>query len=108
MWQVELIDEAKKDLKKLDHSVQMRVLKSLVKVSSNPKAKSDGGYGSPLGNMAGNDLTGLFKIKLRDAGIRIVYKLLIDDSTMKVIIIAARTDMEVYKEAARRRIKHGL
>lgn len=48
------------------------------------------------------------KIKLRDFGIRIVYKVIRVDGIMKIIVISARTDEQVYKEAAKRRDKHDL
>ena len=35
-WQIEYLEEAKKDLKKLDRSAQIIVLKGIDKVSENP------------------------------------------------------------------------
>lgn len=89
----------------LDHSVQTQVLKGIRKVEKNPVSVNEGGYGKPLGNKKGNDLTGLFKIKFRDLGLRVVYQLIIIDTVMKIIVVSARTDEQVYKEAARRRTK---
>lgn len=65
-WSIEFLEEAKKDLKKLDHSVQLQVLKGIQKVSRNPLSIQEGGYGKPLGNKTGTDLTNLLKIKFRD------------------------------------------
>jgi len=48
------------------------------------------------------------KIKFRDLGIRVVYKVIRVDGIMKIIVISARTDEQVYKEAAKRRDKHDL
>ena len=107
-WRVVFIDEAKKDLKRLDHSVQIQVIKGISKVSQNPVSIHEGGYGKPLGNKGGANLTNLFKIKFRDLGIRVVYKVEYTDTAMKIIIISARSDAQVYKEAAKRRIKHDL
>lgn len=107
-WIVEYLDEAKKDLKKLDHSQQVQVLKGIQKVAQNPVSVYDGGYGKPLGNKGGNNLTGLYKIKFRNLGIRTVYKIERIDNVMKIIIISARTDAQVYKEAAKRRSKHRI
>lgn len=67
-WSIEFLEEAEKDMKKLDHSVQVQVLK----------------------------------------GIRVVYKVERVDGIMKIIVISARTDEQVYKEAAKRREKHDL
>ena len=101
-WNVEFLEEAKNDLKRLDHSAQIQVVKGIQKVSENPVSVFNGGYGKPLGNKSGTNLTGLFKIKLRDPGIRVVYKTEIIGTTMKIIVISARSDEQVYKEAAKR------
>lgn len=108
MWSVEFLDEAKKDLKRLDHSVQIQVLKGIKKVSENPVSVYDGGYGKPLDHKSGTNLTNLLKIKFRDLGIRVVYKIEITGTIMKIIVVAARSDEQVYKEAAKRRTKHDL
>lgn len=71
-WSVEFLDEAEKDMKKLDHSVQIQVLKGIRKVSQNPLFTEEGGYGKPLGNKSGVNLTNFMKIKFRDLGIRVV------------------------------------
>lgn len=107
-WGIEFLEEAEKDLRKLDHSAQIQVLKGIRKVSQNPLSVEEGGYGKPLGNKSGTNLTSLMKIKLRDLGIRIVYKVIRVDGIMKIIVISARTDEQVYKEAAKRRDKHDL
>ena len=107
-WNVEFLDAAVKDLKKLDHSVQIQVVKGIKKVAQNPISIYEGGYGKPLGNKAGVNLTNLFKIKFRDLGIRVVYKLERTDTTMKIIVISARSDAQVYKEASKRRTKYKL
>lgn len=107
-WNIEFIPEALNDLKALDGSVKPQVLKGLRKVSQNPLPDYQGGYGKPLGNQSGNDLSGLYKIKFKKIGIRIVYKTIIEDSVMKVIIISARADNQVYEEARHRREKYNL
>ena len=48
-WQVEFLDEALNDLRKLDGSVKLQVLKGICKVSQNPLPTNQGGYGKPLG-----------------------------------------------------------
>lgn len=105
-WSIEFLEEAAKDMKKLDHSVQIQVLKGITKVSKNPLPVEEGGYGKPLGNKSGINLTNLLKIKFRDLGIRVVYKVERVDGVMKIIVVSARTDEQVYKEAAKRREKH--
>ena len=81
------------------------MLKGILKVAQNPRPQSEGGYGKPLGNKGGNDLTGLLKIKYRDIGIRVVYKLVEDELTheMFVLVISARADNEVYDIAGKRK-----
>ena len=63
-----------------------------------------GGYGKPLGNKGGNNLSGLFKIKLKGLGLRIVYKLEQEalDNIMKIVVISMREGNEVYEVAAKR------
>ena len=45
MWQVEYFKEAVEDLKRLDYSPRLQVLKAIDKVSSNPLPQTEGGYG---------------------------------------------------------------
>lgn len=105
-WRIEFLEEAEKDMKKPDHSVQIQVLKGIRKVSQNPLPAEEGGYGKPLGNKIGTNLTNLMKIKFRNLGIRVVYKVERMDGVMRIIVISARTDEQVYKEAAKRRDKY--
>ncbi len=107
-WGIEFLDEAEKDMKKLERSAQIQVLKGIQKVSQNPLPTEEGGYGKPLGNKGGTNLTSLMKIKFRDLGIRVVYKVERVDGVMKIIVVSARTDEQVYKEAAKGRDKHDL
>ena len=107
-WQIEFLEEAKNDLKKLDHSSQTQVLKGIRKVSQNPLPSFQGGYGKPLGSKNGTNLTNLLKIKFLDLGIRVVYKLEKTDTVMKIIVISASMDEQVYKEAYKRRDKYTL
>lgn len=107
-WSVEFLKEALDDLKSLDHSLQIQVLKGIKKVSQNPLPVSQGGYGKPLGNRENINLSNLLKIKFRDIGVRVVYKVETNNSIMKIIIISARADNHVYKQAERRRSKYLL
>lgn len=107
-WSVEFLEEAKRDMEKLDRSVKLQVLKGIQKVSRNPLPSFEGGYGKPLGNKSGINLTNLLKIKFRDSGIRVVYKAERIGGVMKIIVISARADGEVYQEAAKRWEKQDL
>lgn len=46
------------------------------------------------------------KIKFRDLGIRVVYKVERVGKVMKIIVVSARTDEQVYNEAAKRRDRY--
>ena len=87
------------DLTKVNREV---VRKLITRVAQNPLPSSEGGYGKPLGNKQGRNLTGLCKIKLLKLGIRVVYKVIRTDKIMKIIVIAAREDDEVYDIADKR------
>ena len=107
-WNIEFLEAAEKDLNKLDHSAQIQVLKGIQKVSQNPLPSFQGGYGKPLGNKNSTNLTNLLKIKFRDLGIRVVYKIQMINNVMTIIVISARTDEQVYKEALLRKEKYDL
>ena len=107
-WKLDFLPEALKDMKNLGGYQKILVLKAIKKVQTNPLPTYEGGFGKPLGNKAGNNLTGFLKIKLRDAGIRIVYKLVKTETEMLVIVVGARADDEVYEIADKRIKKHGL
>ncbi len=107
-WTLEYLPEALNDLNSLDNSIRGPVIKGINKVLANPLPKIQGGYGTPLGNKDGNNLTNLFKIKFLKYGIRVVYMLEYQRGIIKVIIISARADNQVYKETARRRNTYDL
>lgn len=98
-WEVEYLPEAKQDLKEIDGSQRLLVLKAIKKVKQNPLPIYEGGYGKPLGNKNNTDLSGFFKIKLKNAGLRIVYKVVRNNDKMLIIVIGARADEEVYSIA---------
>lgn len=102
-WQIVYHPEAKADLKRLDGSQRIQVLKAIRKVAVNPLPKSEGGYGKPLGNRNGNDLTGYLKIKLLASGIRVVYQLIRTEKQMLIVVIGMRTDEDVYEIAQKRK-----
>jgi mRNA interferase RelE/StbE len=107
-YQIHFLPEALKDMKSLDHSVSTQVAKGILKVSQNPISVYRGGYGKPLGNKDGANLTGLFKIKFRGIGIRVVYSVKEQDNVMTILVVSIRADGHAYQEAAHRRTKHNL
>ena len=105
-WQIKFLPEAENDLASLNQSVRPEILKGIRKVAQNPGYPD--GYGKPLGNFAGSKLAGLYKIKFKKAGLRVVYALQKQEDAMIIIIISARADDRVYYEAEKRRNQHGL
>jgi len=101
-YEPKMTKEAEEDLKEFNPAQRRQIQKSIEKFSENPLSKSEGGYGNPLGNKGGKNLTGLCKIKFKKLGVRVVYKLVRTDKIMQVIVIAARADDEVYEIAAKR------
>lgn len=102
------LPEAIEDLKHIDASIRPQILKGIKKVLQNPEAKSLGGYGEPLANKSNIKLAGLYKIKFKGIGQRVVYALHKTNNEMIVIIISAREDFKVYNEAEKRRKENNL
>ena len=69
-WNIRITDEAKKDYSKIDGSMRKQVLAGIIKVSKAP-LPSPNGYGKPLGNKNGNDLTSEDWLKLGQASGRL-------------------------------------
>ena len=107
-WEIEYLPEVLDDLKHLDNSVKGQIKKGIEKVAGNPVSKTEGGYGIPLGNKQGIGLAGLYKIKFKGIGQRVVYALKRTETTMTVVVIAAREDEKVYREARKRRQQNKL
>ena len=99
IWHVRFSTFAEKDWKSFDRYHQKVIDKAIQKVMQNPTAD---GYGKPLANLSGSHLHGLYKIKLKKSGIRIVYALIEVEGEMLIIIIGARANDEVYDLAAKR------
>ena len=105
-WKIRITDEAKKDFNKIEGSIRKQVLAGIVKVSKAP-LPSPNGYGKPLGNKNGNNLTGFFKIKYRGIGIRVVYTLVVDKMIMNIVVVSQRDDNYCYELAAKLYDKYG-
>ena len=100
-WSVEFLPEAQKDFDALAGNQRLLVAKAIKKVQQNPVSTYEGSKG-------GTDLSGLFKIKLKAAGLRIVYKLIQTETEMLIVVIGARADDEVYQIAEKRARKKQL
>lgn len=107
-WYIKYLPEALEALRKLDGSQKNLIRKAIQKVCKNPLPEYEGGYGKPLGNKNNMNLSGFLKVKLRGAGLRIVYQLVQHEDSMLVIVIGAREDDEVYEAAVNRIAEHDL
>jgi mRNA interferase RelE/StbE len=105
-YEVEYIPQARADFNALDNSQQTQVDKAIGRVAKNPLPKNEGGYGNPLGHVYGLNLTGLCSIKLRKLGIRVIYKVVREGNIMRIIVIAARKDEEVFRIADQREARN--
>jgi len=102
IYTVKYYPEAEDDYENFNDFQKNQIDKAILKVLQNPLPQNEGGYGKPLGNKRGQNLTGLCKIKLKKLGIRIVYELIGSDKAIDIVVIAARADDEVYDIAAKR------
>ena len=107
-WRLTFLPEAEEDFDKLDGSQKIIVRKALAKIEQNPLPSYEGGYGKPLGNKGGKNLSNFLKVTIKGADIRIVYQTIHIDEMVIVIIIATREDFEVDEEAFARVKKYEL
>lgn len=98
-YKVVLTAEAAKDFRGLDGSVKKQVAKQLKKLEDSPH------LGKPLGNRAGFDIAGYYKLYAANKAIRIVYRIIEDEVIVEVVGIGKRADFEVYADVARRLLK---
>ena len=96
-FKVFLIPEAEEDFKNLDGSLKKLVLKKLLQLETNPF------IGEALGNKAGMDLTGYYKLYVFKKKTRIVYEIKEDILMVSIISIGKRENFSVYLQAYLRR-----
>ena len=101
-WEVRELPGLLDDFRALDGSQRILVKKAIAKIRANPLPDTEGGYGKRLGNKSNTQLAGFLKVKLRGAGLRIVYRLVREKDRMVLIVIGAREDDEVYYIAHKR------
>lgn len=92
-YELEFKKSALKEWKKLGATIQSQFKKKLAEVLSNPRIESAKLSG-------GNEL---YKIKLRQAGYRLVYEVNDEIVTVTVISVGKRDKGEVYNLAMRRK-----
>jgi mRNA interferase RelE/StbE len=107
-YKIIYLPEAEKDSQKLDKSVMNVVRKTIENAAEFPLSKAEGGKGKPLGNKTGINLTNFLELKLRQSGVRVIYKVERTAEIMQIIIIGMRSEFEVYRDAKRRIDKYGL
>ena len=93
MYDYKFHPEAKKELKKLNKSVQILFTKTLKKILTSPE------LGQDLGHKNNIDLSGLKKMYFDHKRYRIVYQILEDEIVIHLIAIGKRDKMEVYEKA---------
>lgn len=81
------------ELNKLDHAIKLQLRKKLDKVVENPHI--------PKNRLSG-DLHNCYKIKLRRAGVRLVYQVNDDEIYILLLTVGKRADNEVYDTALNR------
>lgn len=105
-WKICIANEAIKDYIELDGSIKMQVVAGIYKVSKAPMP-SPNGYGKPLGNKSGNNLTGFFKIKYKEIGIRVVYTLVPTKMAINIVVISKSDDEDCYNLTSTIHAKYG-
>jgi mRNA interferase RelE/StbE len=92
-----LTTEAKEDIRDLDGSARLQVLKALKKLENEPEKR-----GAPLGSRTGGNLATFRKLVVGDRDCRIVYRIESDGVVVVVWVIGKRADCECYDLAVAR------
>jgi len=95
-YSVILTDAAVADFRNLDGSLKEPVAKQLRKLETAPR------LGEHLGNLAGLDLTGYYKLYAAKKTIRIVYRIIEQTIVVEVVAIGKREDLAAYRETVNR------
>lgn len=91
-YEVEWNPKALKELRKLDGTIRLQFLKKLQERQAGPRVPSDALHG----------MKDCYKIKLRGAGYRLVYR--VEDERIVILVLAVgkRERSSVYEQAAKR------
>ena len=96
-YKVVFTEDAENDLKKLDKSIRIQVIKKAIALQDNPF------LGDPLGNKFGLDLTGYYKIYVAKKAYRIVYRLIGEEiEVVEIVGIGKRDKEEIYRLVVKR------
>ena len=96
MYAYKFHPDAKKELAKLNHSVQILFSKTLKKILKSPE------LGQDLGNKNNMNLTGLKKMYFDNKRYRVVYEVIDNEVIIHIVAIGKRDKMEVYEKAGER------
>lgn len=96
MYDYKFHPEAKKELSKLNKSIQILFTKTLKKILISPE------LGLDLGKKNNIDLSGLKKMYFDSKRYRVVYQVLEEEVIIHLIAIGKRDKMEVYEKAGER------
>jgi mRNA interferase RelE/StbE len=94
-YDLAFLDEALKEWRKLDHTTRTKFKTKLAERLQNPKIPSARLHGARE----------RYKIKLRDAGYRLVYQVKDQELLVLVVAVGKRERNEVYKTAESREVK---
>lgn len=95
-YRVRLTADAAEDFRRLDGSLKQPVAKQLKKLETSPL------LGEHLGNKAGLDLTGYYKLYAAKKGVRIVYRIIEQEVIVEVMAIGKREELAVYQTSLKR------
>jgi mRNA interferase RelE/StbE len=96
MYNFEFHPEAKKELKKLNNSIQILFTKKLKQILNSPE------IGIKLGNKNNLKLAGFKKVYFNNKKHRIVYETIENKVLIYIIAVGKREEMNVYKKASSR------
>ncbi|MGF6098704.1 type II toxin-antitoxin system RelE family toxin [Pseudomonas sp. 18175] len=91
-YEVEWDPKALKELRKLDGTIRLQFLKKLQERQAGPRVPSDALHG----------MKDCYKIKLRGAGYRLVYRVEDERIVILVLAIGKRERSSVYQQAGKR------
>ena len=95
-YRVTLTSDAADDVRRLDGSLKQPVAKQLRKLETSPL------LGEHLGDKAGLDLTGYYKLYAAKKAVRIVYRIIEQQIIVEVVAIGKREDLAVYQTTLKR------
>lgn len=96
MYHFEFHPEAKVELGKLNHAIQILFIKKLKQILNAPE------LGVALGNKNNLNLTGLRKVYFNNKKHRIVYETIEEKVMIYIVAVGKREEMDVYKKASSR------